>query len=66
MTPEEFQYIKRAVEALEQPPHLVTRAKILRTISQITARAADQYEREFQDRVEQTMERNRLVDILNK
>lgn len=50
MTPTEFEYLKRAMAELEKPPHIVTRAKILRTMSQICAKAADNYEREFQTR----------------
>jgi hypothetical protein len=42
MTPQEFQYIKRAVEALESGEHsAMDQHKILLTMSQITARAAD-------------------------
>jgi len=71
MTPQEFEYIKRAMAELEKPPHIITRAKIMRTMAQILNRAADEYEREFQDRVDAKLERNyqdiqnqRLVDIL--
>lgn len=66
MTPDEFNYIKRAVEALEQPPHIITSAKIMRTMAQILNRAADNYEQEFQGLVDQNLERNRLIDILKK
>jgi hypothetical protein len=41
MTPQEFQYIKRAVEALESGDHsAMDQHKILLTVSQITERAA--------------------------
>jgi hypothetical protein len=41
MTPQEFQYIKRAVEALESGEHsAMDQHKILLTLSQITERAA--------------------------
>jgi len=50
MTPQEFEYLKRAMEELEKPPHIVTRAKIMRTMAQILNKAADNYEREFQVR----------------
>jgi hypothetical protein len=41
MTPQEFQYIKRAVEALESGDHsAMDQHKILVTVSQITERAA--------------------------
>jgi hypothetical protein len=41
MTPQEFQYIKRAVEALESGQHsAMDQHKILVTVSQITERAA--------------------------
>jgi hypothetical protein len=57
MTPAEFDYLKRAMAALEQPPHRLTRAKIMRTMAQILNRAADNYEREFQDLVDENMKR---------
>ena len=41
MTREEFEYIKRAVEALERGDHAKhAEAKILQTMSEITAKAA--------------------------
>jgi hypothetical protein len=41
MTPQEFQYLKRAVAALEAGDHTATdQHKILLTVSQITERAA--------------------------
>jgi hypothetical protein len=48
MTPQEFEYIKRAVEALESGEcTTMSRVKILRTVSQITQRSADLIEQEF-------------------
>jgi hypothetical protein len=42
MTRQEFEYIKRAVEALEKGDHcLLSQHRILRTVSQITAKAAN-------------------------
>lgn len=52
MTPEEFQYIKRAVEALEQGTTEVTEVKILKTISQITAASAQRLEQKLVDKIE--------------
>ena len=66
MTPQEFEYLKRAMAELEKPPHRLTRAKIMRTMAQILEKNAADYEREFQERVDANMERNRLVDILKQ
>lgn len=67
MTPTEFEYLKRAVEELDTHNYPIwQRAKILRTISQITGRAAAKYEHEFQEQVDQNLERNRLIDTLKK
>lgn len=52
MSPEEFQYIKRAVEALEQGTTEVTEVKILKTISQITAASAQRLEQKLVDKIE--------------
>jgi hypothetical protein len=64
MTPQEFDYLKRAMEALEQPPHRLTRAKIMRTMAQILNKAAAEYEREFQDLVDQNMAHAHLMKVL--
>ncbi len=41
MTPQEFDYIKRAVEALESGElNMATEAKVLRTVAQICEKAA--------------------------
>ena len=52
MTPEEFQYIKRAVEAIEQGTTEADEIKILKTISQITAVSAQRLEHKLVDRIE--------------
>jgi hypothetical protein len=61
MTPQEFEYLKRAMAELEKPPHIITRAKIMRTMAQILDRAAAEYEREFNDRVDRYIEREYQV-----
>jgi phosphoribosylformylglycinamidine (FGAM) synthase PurS component len=55
MTPAEFQYIKRAVEALEQGTTEVTEIKILKTISQITAASAQKLEQNLVDKVDELL-----------
>jgi hypothetical protein len=52
MTLEEFQYIKRAVAALEQGTTEVAEIKILKTISQITAASANRLEQNLVDKVD--------------
>jgi hypothetical protein len=52
MTRQEFEYIKRAMEALEGTLTLPSRIKITRTMSQILARDADIMEQELVDKVE--------------
>jgi hypothetical protein len=52
MTLEEFQYLKRAVEALEQGTTEITEIKILKTISQITAASAQKLEQKLVDKVD--------------
>jgi hypothetical protein len=71
MTPQEFEYLKRAMAELEKPPHIITRVKIMRTMAQILNKAAAEYEREFQELVDanlarqyQDIQNQRLVDIL--
>jgi len=52
MTPQEFEYIKRAVAALESGEHgALEQHKILMTVSQITKGAADKITAEFEERV---------------
>ncbi len=53
MTLEEFQYLKRAVEALESGEHSqMSQVKILRTVEQICGRSATELERNLVDKVE--------------
>jgi hypothetical protein len=72
-TPQEFEYIRRAMAALEQEQTVMTQHKILRTISQITARAADRIEDQFCESVDanlarkfQDLQNKKLVDLLSK
>jgi hypothetical protein len=55
MTPEEFEYIKRAVEALEQGVTETAEIKILRTVSQITAASAQKLEQKLVDKVDELL-----------
>ena len=74
MTPEEFEYIKRAVETLETKSMTpITERKILRTISQICGKNATDIEQNITDAVEDRIARNyqdlqnqKLVDILSR
>ena len=52
MTLEEFQYLKTAVEALEQGTTEIAEIKILKTISQITAASAQRLEQNLVDKVD--------------
>ncbi len=53
MTLEEFQYLKRAVEALESGEHSqMSQVKILRTVEQICGRSATELELNLVDKVE--------------
>ena len=52
MSPQEFEYLKRAVAALESGEHgALEQHKILMTVSQITKGAADKITAEFEERV---------------
>jgi hypothetical protein len=54
MTPTEFQYIKRAVEAFETTDlSLEDQRKILQTVSEITAVAAVRVQERLVDRLDQ-------------
>ena len=65
MTPSEFEYLKRAVTALEAGDLTpISQRKVLRVISQISAKAAQRIEDDFVDRVDQNIANNNLVDIL--
>ncbi len=55
MTLEEFQYLKRAVEALEQGVTETAEIKILRTVSQITGAAAQKLEQKLVDKVDEVL-----------
>jgi hypothetical protein len=55
MTKEEFEYIKRAVEALEQGTTEAAEVKILRTVSQITAASAQKLEQKLVDKVDELL-----------
>jgi hypothetical protein len=66
MTPTEFQYIKRAVEALEGSMSVPSRIKVQRTMAQILDRSAQLQEEQFCELVDTNIERNRLVDILKR
>ena len=53
MTPQEFEYIQRAVKALEDPEiTAMAQAKILRTVSQVCGRSATLIEQKLVDTVE--------------
>jgi hypothetical protein len=53
MSPQEFEYIRRAMEAIESPEcSIMSRIKIQRTMSQILMRSANHMEQEFVDRVD--------------
>jgi hypothetical protein len=53
MTPQEHEYIRRAVEALESPETTpMAQVKILRTMSQICGKSATLIEHKLVDRVE--------------
>jgi hypothetical protein len=53
MTPAEFEYIKRAIEQLEQPLPVGDRIKIERTVSQIFGRSADKLEQDSIDNLDE-------------
>ena len=56
MTPEEFEYIRRAVQALESPEITqMAQAKILRTVSQICGKNATLIEQKLVDRTDELL-----------
>jgi len=56
MTPSEFEYIKRAVEALESPETTpMAQAEILKTVSQICGKNATLIEQKLVDRTEELL-----------
>ncbi len=65
MTPQEFEYIQRAMKVLEGPMTSMERIKVQRTMAQILEKSAQQQEEVFCELVDTYMERNRLVDILS-
>lgn len=74
MTPEEFEYIKRAMAAIETGEYNKwTEVKILRTVSQICGKRATDIERTLGDSIDAVLDRRyqdlqnqKLVDILSK
>ena len=65
MTRQEFEYIKRAVEALESGDCSdLSQVKILKTVSQITKSAADRIEEQFVERVEKNIAHRSLMEVL--
>lgn len=52
MTPQEFEYIQRAVKALEDTMSLTARIKIERTIEQICGKSATELEKLLVDKIE--------------
>ena len=74
MTPDEFNYIKRAVEALETMPMTpMAQQKVLRTVEQICGKNATDIEQNLVGAVDAKITRNyqdlqnkKLVDILKQ
>jgi hypothetical protein len=74
MTPQEFEYIRRAVEALEDPEMTpLAQRKVLRTIEQICGKNATDIELNLIGEVDAKISRNyqdlqnkKLVDILSR
>ncbi len=73
MTPQEFEYIRRAVTALEDPETTpMAQRKILRTVEQICGKSATDLELNLIGEVDAKISRNyqdlqnkKLVDILS-
>ena len=74
MTPQEFEYIRRAMAELESGNCTpMSQAKILQTMSEITGRAADKIRGDLVDSVDAKLARNyqdlqnrKLVDLLSQ
>jgi hypothetical protein len=74
MTPQEFEYIRRAVEALEHPDTTqMAQHKILKTMSEICGKNATLIEQSLVDSIDAVLDRRyqdlqnqRLVDILKQ
>jgi hypothetical protein len=58
MTPQEFEYIQRAVKALEEPLSLTARIKVERTMGQILTKSADKLEQILVDNIEDRLYNN--------
>lgn len=62
MTPQEFEYIRRAVEALENPETTpMTQRKILRTMEQICGKSATEIEQKLVDRTDELLYNTNLT-----
>ncbi len=74
MTPQEFRYIQKAMEAIESPDCTqMAKAKILQTMSEICGKNATQIRQQLEDAVDSRLARNyqdlqndRSVDILDR
>ena len=56
MTPQEFEYIRRAVRALEDPEITpMAQRKILRTMEQICGKSATEIEQNLVDEIEERL-----------
>ena len=55
MTPQEFEYIQRAVKALEEPMADAQRIKIERTIEQICGKSATLLEQQLEDQLNHSL-----------
>jgi bacterioferritin-associated ferredoxin len=55
MTPEEFRYLKAAVEAIEQGCTPMAEAKILKTVSQICGKSATEIEQKLVDSLDDVL-----------
>jgi hypothetical protein len=62
MTPQEFEYIQRAVKALEDPKiTALAQAKILRTMSQVCGKSATVIEQKLVDTIEDRLYNTNLT-----
>lgn len=62
MTPQEFEYIRRAVEALENPETTpMTQRKILRTMEQICGKSATEIEQKLVDKTDELLYNTNLT-----
>lgn len=66
MTPQEMNYLRHAMEALDDPEiTFMAKHKILKTMAQVCERAADGIEAQLQGLVDAKLERN-YQDIQNQ